>query len=172
MEQSLVLQTLNGLKQRLSEESTLIKQGPKGYVCECKFTFNEPATEKEIEEFESFTNWKLPNGLLDFLHIHNGGRFFEDEYGTFIHLLKLSEMMQYHTDYMPDHYYTIAIYMGSLLIIDSDAVRKGEKAYLHWFEAGEFYKLNDRFDILLNRWIVAQGEPYWTWSLFKFDETV
>ncbi|CAH1200622.1 hypothetical protein PAECIP111893_01509 [Paenibacillus plantiphilus] len=169
MEQSLVLQTLNGLKQRLSGESTLITQDTNGHVNECRFSFNSGVDDKEIEEFEQYTKWKLPDDLLAFLRLHNGGRFFEDEYGTFVHLLKLSEMMQYHTDYMPDHYYTIAIYMGCLLIVDSDAVRRGDKYYLYWFEAGEFYKLNDRFDILFNRWIVAQGEPYWTWSLFKFE---
>lgn len=142
MESSMVEQSLTALKQRLSEHSTLIVQGLKGYVSECKFTFNEPATEKEIEEFESYTNWKLPNGLLDFLRIHNGGDFFEHEYGTYFQFLSLSQMMQYHTDYMPKHYYTIGIHMGNFLIVDSDAVKRGEKYYIYWYEMSEFHNLN------------------------------
>jgi hypothetical protein len=75
-------------------------------------------------------------------------------------------MMIHHYDTMPDHYYTIGIYLGFLLVVDSDAVARGEKYYLYWFELHKFHKINVRFDRLFDHWIVAQGEPYWSWSMY------
>ena len=166
MDISLIEKTLTGLKKRLSDKSTLTVQGPNGYVRECKFSFNPGATEKQLEEFIQYSNWQIPTALITFFRLHNGGDYYEDECGTYFHFLSLSEIMQYHTDYMPDHYYAIAIFMGSILIVDSDAVTRGDKNYLYWFEAGEFYKINVGFDLLFDRWIIAQGEPYWTWDWF------
>ncbi|MWC29776.1 SMI1/KNR4 family protein [Paenibacillus sp. MMS18-CY102] len=161
--------TLEGLKQRLSSHGTLICQANRGYVFEASFEFYEPASQDRIDSFLKSTNWIIPADYRSFLEIHNGAKLFEDSFGTSFKLFSLAEIQAYHTDYMPDDCYAIGMQagMGTLLMIDSTAVRNGSEEYLSWFEAGEFHPVKSNFQLWFDRLVMAQGTVYWGWNIFQ-----
>lgn len=71
MFQSLIHKTLDGLKKRLVNHKMTI-QGENGRVEEVSFSFNEPAADREIQDFIRHTGFRLPDDYQAFLRLHNG----------------------------------------------------------------------------------------------------
>ncbi|WP_026678519.1 hypothetical protein [Fictibacillus gelatini] len=60
MSSNLVEEILNGLKERLDKNNQLLVQANKGYCYTATFTFNDPATIEEIDQFAKNTGWVIP----------------------------------------------------------------------------------------------------------------
>ncbi|CAH1203567.1 hypothetical protein PAECIP111893_02000 [Paenibacillus plantiphilus] len=166
MNNTQVVEIINGLKSRLSEAGTMQVQGSSGHVCENKFVFHPSASEKDIEKFERESGWVLPDSYHEFLILHNGALLFADDYGSSYNLLGTSEIAMNALNVYPARFYPIAVYIdGAYILIDSDAVKNGEQHYLVWFDSGQLYPLALNFEEWLDRLIIAQGYPYWYWNL-------
>ncbi|SDS83825.1 SMI1 / KNR4 family (SUKH-1) [Paenibacillaceae bacterium GAS479] len=169
MKNDLLNDTLQALKNRLSHNGTLKVQVTGGYMYEGTCSFGEGASNDQINEFTQFTRWNLPPDYLDFLILHNGAKLFADPYGSYVHLLSLSEIMQYHKDSFPDNHFVVAMAMDGYLLVDCNRITSSPSDYLVWFEAGSFYDLKMNFTCWLDRLIVAQGEKYWTWNVHLWE---
>ncbi|WP_430791068.1 SMI1/KNR4 family protein [Virgibacillus flavescens] len=121
---TLVTFVLDGLKQRLDQQSSLHLQKTKGTVQKVTCTFNSPADIEKIFLFEKETKWIIPVDLREFLLIHNGAKLFQGEYGGEMHLYSLEEIKSGHLPHMPDHCYPIGYYEGEYLFVDSNQCKK------------------------------------------------
>ena len=74
MFEELIHKTLDGLKKRLVDRKLMI-QGEMGRVEEVGFSFNEPATEEEIQDFSRRAGFRLPDDYRAFLRQRRGRSF-------------------------------------------------------------------------------------------------
>jgi hypothetical protein len=74
MFEELIHKTLDGLKKRLVDRKLMI-QGEMGRVEEVGFSFNEPATEEEIQDFNRRAGFRLPDDYRAFLRQRRGRSF-------------------------------------------------------------------------------------------------
>ncbi|MBP3041058.1 SMI1/KNR4 family protein [Bacillaceae bacterium Marseille-Q3522] len=116
---SFIKLTIQGLKQKLEKDNSLIIQRHKGAVLKVTCKFNEPALIENVIDFEKETGWNIPEDLQRFLLIHNGALIFESEYGGGLHLYSLDEMKSIHLPHMSDYCYPIGCYEGEYLFVDS-----------------------------------------------------
>ncbi|MFJ7668704.1 SMI1/KNR4 family protein [Lysinibacillus sp. NPDC097195] len=170
-EGDIVRQTLQALKKRLEENGDVLQiQSEQGYLYKAKCTFNAPASEKELKDFEQQTGWIIPSDYRAFLKITNGCRLFDDiHYGGEIELYSLQQIIDYNKHF--DQYegcYAIAYIYEKNIVINSSIYSQHNLNYLCWkdhiasFE--ELIPLAMNFELWLDRFIVCQGAPFWWWA--------
>lgn len=137
-EGNIVKQTINSLKRRLNENGNIIQvQTNEGHLYNANCTFNPPASNIDITNFEKSTWLILPVDYKEFLKITNGCRLFDDiKYGGEIELYSLEKIkiIEYaHKGY--DEYegcYDIAYIYQDNIVINSKLVSKDKRNYLFW----------------------------------------
>ena len=60
------MKSIEALKERLSEENTLVVQSERGFIMEVDFLWTELASSLEIEQFENNNELTLPSNFKDF----------------------------------------------------------------------------------------------------------
>lgn len=126
--EELIHKTLDGLKKRLVDRKLTI-QGEMGRVEEVRFSFNEPATEEEIQDFSRRTGFRLPDDYRAFLRHCDGATLFRPWYGGQMELCRLSEVENKLgiVGFFPEHWYPIGRQDGHFLMIDAEKAKKGER---------------------------------------------
>ncbi|MBM7692479.1 hypothetical protein JOC77_001909 [Peribacillus deserti] len=171
-EGSIVKQTLNSLKKRLEEGGDIIPvQSEHGHVYKATCTFNPPASDEEITNFERQTGLLLPSDYKAFLKIANGCRLFDDiEYGGEIELFSLEQIIELNEHY--DQFegcYVIAYIYQDNIVINSKVYSENQKNYLLWKGHIDQFKealpLKMNFELWLDRFVTSQGAKFWWWSL-------
>lgn len=173
---SIVTQTLDSLKRRLSDnENTIHSQAEQGYVYHATCTFNPPATEKEMNAFEEQTGWVLPPDYRAFLRITNGCRLFDDVHtGGELELYSLQQIIEYNKQENPyEGCYDIAYICQDHIVVHSSSYLQNDKNYLYWkgqlesFE--EAQSLGSNFELWLDRLVVCQGAKFWWWPIYTAE---
>ena len=175
-EGSIAKQTLNTLKKRLKENENIIQiQGEGGYLAKVECTFNPPASDEEIKNFERQTGLILPNDYKEFLKISNGCRLFDDiESGGEIELYSLDQIIDLNEHY--DEFegcFAIAYIYQDNIVINSKHYSDAKKNYLFWkghidqFE--EAIPLEMNFELWLDRFIISSGAKFWSWSIYTAE---
>ncbi|GGI11580.1 SMI1/KNR4 family protein [Gottfriedia solisilvae] len=175
-EGSIVKRTLDSLKKRLEENGNIIQiQVEEGYLSRVECTFNPPASDEEIKDFEKKTGLILPNDYKEFLKISNGCRLFDDiESGGEIELYSLEQIIEYneYNDEFEGCYDIAYIYQDNI-VINSKYVIEKKKNYLFWkghidqFE--EAIPLEMNFELWLDRFIISSGTKFWSWSIYTAE---
>lgn len=175
-EGSIVKETLKALRKRLEENGDVIQiQGEGGYLAKVNCTFNPPASDEKIRDFERKTGLVLPNDYKEFLKISNGCRLFDDiEHGGEIELYSLDQIIDLNEHYDEfDGCFDIAYIYQDNIVIKSKHYNEGEKNYLFWkghidqFE--EATPLDMNFELWLDRFIISSGSKFWWWSIYTAD---
>ncbi|WP_046174110.1 SMI1/KNR4 family protein [Domibacillus indicus] len=175
-EGSIVKQTLHSLKKRLEENSGVIQiQSEQGHIYKAVCTFNDPASDGEITEFEQKTGLLLPRDYKAFLKITNGCRLFDDsEYGGEIELYSLAQILEWNGDYGEgEGCFDIAYIYQDNIVIDSKQYAENQKNYLLWkshidpFSEAEPLGMN--FELWLDRFIMSQGAKFWWWPIYTAE---
>jgi len=96
---SYVAQNLDILKSQLTD-GKMVQHYPNAHVFHTRCTFNEPATQEQIDDLKKRTNWNLPKQYEGFLLYTNGVHLFRDKYGSGFHMLALNEIEICHHDYI------------------------------------------------------------------------
>jgi hypothetical protein len=165
---SLVASILKALKDRLDENNSMAVQLDKGGVYRAVFTFNPPATEQEVVQFENEMNVRLPADFRSFLLLHNGAQLFQDEKtGGGYKLLSLERIKDRYHKFkdMPKNLLPVSRNNGDYFFIDADRVRRGSRNYLVRFDhEDDPCDVNLNFETWLDRLIISQGAAFWEWE--------
>ena len=172
MFENLVELSLNGLKKRLDNDNTLIKQAEWGYAELSKCFFRPPATQNEIDSFFDELNLALPNDFRQFLLIHNGAVLFDFEIFGYQQIFKHYIQWGY-KELIPQGWYPIGCDNGDMLFIDSNKCGDRESTYLYWTEClfvDSAIDIKMNFERWLERFCICNGEKYWLWQ-FETSKT-
>ncbi|MCI2256170.1 SMI1/KNR4 family protein [Domibacillus sp. PGB-M46] len=171
-EGSIVQKTLNALKTRLEQNDNVIDvQSEQGHVYKATCTFNHPASDEEINDFENKTGLILPPDYKAFLRITNGCRLFNDiEHGGEIELYSLEQILELNEHYDElDGCYDIAYIYQDNIVINSKLYSENQKNYLLWKDHTEQFTeaepLQMNFELWLDRFVMSQGEKFWSWFI-------
>ncbi|MDQ0229220.1 SMI1/KNR4 family protein [Metabacillus malikii] len=172
-EGNIVKQTINSLIKRLNENGNIIQvQTNEGYLYNANCTFNPPASDIDISNFEKSTGLILPVDYKEFLKMTNGCRLFDDiNYGGEIELYSLEKIIEFnHKGYDEcEGCYDIAYIYQDNIVINSKLVSQDKRNYLFWKDHIEqFYDavpLKMNFELWFDRFVVCQGAKFWWWSL-------
>ncbi|APM37845.1 SMI1/KNR4 family protein [Clostridium kluyveri] len=165
------------LKERTSTRNTLSYTDIFGQTIEVGFSWNNPASEEEIHEFESLNNIKLPKNYKEFLKVSNGAVIYEDiEYGgSGYKILGLDEILKSTKDKkewgydLKDFYIVFAEVMGNsdFLLFDLKKSEDKGKDYIIDGDTGysvdEWEYIKGNFSHFINRLITTNGSVYWRW---------
>lgn len=158
------MEAIESLKNRL-EQNTLIVHREEGYVEKETFNFYPPASEKEFKRLPGYA----PKELIAFLKIHNGADLFvHPEYGGGTHFFSVSEILEHIKKWeCPKFFLPIGTGLDGLWIVcqsvpgtDENFIWVGE--FIDFKD--EFHKLDIDYTTWLERYIVAQGDPFWEGS--------
>ncbi|KAB2399843.1 MULTISPECIES: SMI1/KNR4 family protein [Bacillus cereus group] len=178
MRNSIVLKTLNILKQRLNNENNkLIVQNEQGNTSVVTCSFNLPVEQKDIEVFENNTGWTIPLDYKTFLQQHNGARIFEMllegniNIGGGIRVFSLDEIKITHSNLqLPKNIYPIAHLHEVYLLVDNERVINGNLNYLILTDdALGLHYLQYNFEVFLDRFVVSQGSNFWRWNISAME---
>jgi cell wall assembly regulator SMI1 len=146
-------------------------QAEEGYILNATCTFNPPASDSEIFNFEQHTGYSLLADYKRFLKISNGCRLFDHvTYGGEIQLYSLQEIIDYNQAY--DAFegcftFTIAYVYQDHIVINSKWVLQNDQHYMYWkghiesFDEARPFSMN--FETWLDCFIVCQGAKFWLW---------
>lgn len=169
---NLVELTLNALRQRLDNDGRLKIQAEFGYCEMAKCSFNPPTTAKEIDNFFSAYNLKVPYDYKQFLLLHNGARLFVSPGGGF-ELFGLDEIYKLYIEYdyiniIPEGWFPIGTDNGDMLFINSTKYTNSrECGYLFWTEmlfVDDALELDLSFERWLEKFIITNGVQFWNWK--------
>lgn len=175
-EGSIVIQTLNTLKKRLNENHNILQiQDKEGYLYNANCTFNPPASEEEIQNFEKQTGLLIPPDYKAFLKITNGCRLFDDiTFGGEIELYSLKQIIELNEHY--ERYegcYDIAYISQDNIVINSESYSQNKRNYLFWKSQIESFEeaapLESNFELWLDRFVVSQGSKFWWWPIYTAE---
>ncbi|NPC93412.1 SMI1/KNR4 family protein [Bacillus sp. WMMC1349] len=160
-EGKLVKMTIACLKKTVSKYGTfpMLIQG--GDVLEDPyFYFNDPATDKQIDDLEKALNVKLPKDYKVFLGLHNGIEFIDG-----IEVLSIKDVLTYNEiQDLPKGYILIGYHDAGHYIIDTNKYHKGLD-YMYYKDGlddmNEAEALGSSFEIWLDRILSANGNKYW-----------
>ncbi|KHL92947.1 hypothetical protein QW71_26530 [Paenibacillus sp. IHB B 3415] len=168
----LIVASLDALKKTMQNNIPFQIQRNLGYYLKCSFSFSKSANSKEIEDFESETNLKLPEDYKFFLSLHNGMELYKDveESAPHWHIFGIDEILDALEKYpTPEHVYTIAKFDQTLICVNSDYVKDGKKGYLldqsiYTSSHNDGDPLHLNFELWLDRLLVSQGDHFWLWN--------
>ncbi|KRF54827.1 hypothetical protein ASG97_05380 [Bacillus sp. Soil745] len=169
--------TLSGLKKLLDNNEQMKTISEEGEVGSVSCSFNAPIQTTEIELFERENNIKLPEDYKAFLTLHNGARIYEliaeDDIniGGGLEIFSLDEIKEYQEiEYLSEHGIPIAHLLNDCyLILDTEKLKSGNPNYLCIMEFTELSSLNLNFEIFLDRYIISQGEVFWSWPIYTAE---
>ncbi|MDM5283702.1 SMI1/KNR4 family protein [Peribacillus castrilensis] len=169
--------TLTGLKKLLNSNDQMKIISYEGEVREITCSFNSEAVTAEIEKFENENSIKLPEDYKEFLTLHNGARIYEsieedgEKLGDGLEIFSLDEIKQYQEiEYLSEHGIPIAHLLNDCyLILDTEKLKSGDPNYLNILEFTELSSLNLNFEIFLDRYIISQGEAFWSWPIYTAE---
>lgn len=169
--------TLSGLKKLLDKNEQMKTISEEGEVGSVSCSFNAPIQTTEIELFERENNIKLPEDYKAFLTLHNGARIYEliaeDDIniGGGLEIFSLDEIKEYQEiEYLSEHGIPIAHLLNDCyLILDTEKLKSGNPNYLCIMEFTELSSLNLNFEIFLDRYIISQGEVFWSWPIYTAE---
>jgi hypothetical protein len=169
--------TLSGLKKLLNTNDQMKIISYEGEVREITCSFNSEAVASEIEKFENENSIKLPEDYKAFLTLHNGARIYEsidedgDKLGDGLEIFSLDEIKEYQEiEYLSEHGIPIAhLLEDCYLILDTDKLKGGDPNYLNIMEFTDLSSLNLNFEIFLDRYIISQGEAFWSWPIYTAE---
>lgn len=175
-----VHKTVNGLKSLLDEKGAIKLFCSEGDTMECLVTFSpDKATLNEIQNFEAKHQITLPEDYQKFITLHNGAKIFEilsdgENIGGGLRLFSLEEIeeeLKYEDLFEGINGIPIGYLLEEChLMIDKDKINQGDPNYLYIFESGlEYNPLNLNFEIFLDRYILANGEPFWDWRYYTAE---
>jgi hypothetical protein len=147
-----------------------------GEVREVTCSFNTEAITAEIEKFEN-ENSKLPEDYKAFLTLHNGARIYESigedggKLGDGLEIFSLNEIKEHQEiEYLSEHGIPIAHLLNDCyLILDTEKLKVGDPNYLNIMEFTDLSSLNLNFEIFLDRYIISQGEAFWSWPIYTAE---
>ncbi|ASS95134.1 hypothetical protein BS1321_15195 [Peribacillus simplex NBRC 15720 = DSM 1321] len=161
-----VEEAINQMKKKLAENNQVIEVNEDGFIYKATCTFNSPASDEQIHSFEKKTGLLLPEDYKEFLKITNGCRLFDNvESGGENDLYSLDDIINYTYENSYEGCYKVACIYQDNIVIDGEAVAKGDKEYLMVkghiddFEEGE--KLHMGFAEWIEQFISHQGEKFW-----------
>ncbi len=171
------MKSIETLKNRLTNNSTLFVQSEGGFAGEMGFEWRNPATDFEIKDFEARHNIALPNDFKDFLKISNGAMFFKDvQYGQWgCKIYGLDEVIKITNEVkgwgyeLKPEWLVFATWLGDcdILVFDLKKSEAGANNYIVDGEQGErvedWVNIKGNFEKWIDRLIVAQGSKYWRW---------
>lgn len=169
--------TLSGLKQLLDNNEQMKTISEEGEVYTVSCSFNAPIKITEVEMFESEHDIKLPEDYKALLTLHNGARIYEsidedgDKLGDGLAIFSLDEIKEYQEiEYLSEHGIPIAHLLNDCyLILDTEKLKSGNPNYLCIMEFTELSSLNLNFEIFLDRYIISQGEVFWSWPIYTAE---
>ncbi|NPC93411.1 SMI1/KNR4 family protein [Bacillus sp. WMMC1349] len=169
--------TLNGLKKRLNEKNEITLFCTEGDSCETVCSFHEPASDKEIRDFEEIASVKLPSDYKAFLKLHNGADIFDllsegSNIGGGLHLFNLNQVNHdlHELTHLEEEYIPIAhLLEGSHLLIDQRILKKERRNYLVLFSGIDYEPLNLNFELFMDRYILSQGQNFWEWPIYTAE---
>lgn len=175
-----VHKTVNGLKSLLDEKGAIKLFCSEGDIMEFLVTFSQDkATLNDIQSFEAKHQLTLPQDYQKFMTLHNGAKIFEilsdgENIGGGLQLFSLEEIeeeLKYEDLFEGINGIPIGYLLEEChLMIDKDKVNQGDPNYLYIFESGlEYNPLNLNFEIFLDRYILANGEPFWDWRYYTAE---
>jgi len=148
-----------------------------GYQLNCSFSFSRPAEPQEIEDFQTETDFLLPDDYKFFLSLHNGAQLYMDVEGIepHWHIFGIDEIQDALEKYpTPDHIYIIAKYDQTLICVNNTYVKEGRRDYL--FDQSIYTVSRDNaeplelnFELWLDRLLVSQGDHFWLWKSITPD---
>ncbi|MCF2946428.1 SMI1/KNR4 family protein [Paenibacillus tarimensis] len=173
----LINKTLKSLKKRLNNNNDLLElQLGEGYLTEAKCTFNEPINEKDLLDFEKEFGLRIPEDYYNFLTITNGCSLFDHpEYGGEASIYRWQDTMDAtYEDPKEGHKKLIIAYIyQDEIVIDLKAYNEGLSNYLmvkgHIDHFHQARPLNMNFELWFDRFIICQGEKFWTWPIYTAD---
>ncbi|MFC7372570.1 SMI1/KNR4 family protein [Fictibacillus iocasae] len=163
---------LAGLKNRLHDGKLMI-QSSGGYCYEAECLFHEPLTEYVMQQFERQTLFTLPKEYRQFLLLHNGMTLFKGTFEGHIELYRLEDIPNHYktfrdafSSYLDDDKkdsYPIGYYTNiGMIMIHNGKAKDGKEDYL-WITSIDSIVLPHHFQTWLDRTIISQGSPYWSW---------
>ncbi|MGY3312859.1 hypothetical protein ACV242_001355 [Peribacillus simplex] len=169
--------TLTGLKKMLNSNDQMKIISYEGEVREITCSFNSEAATAEIEKFENENSIKLPEDYKAFLTLHNGARIYEsieedgEKLGDGLEIFSLDEIKEYQEiEYLSEHGIPIAHLLNDCyLILDTEKLKSGDPNYLNILAFTELSSLNLNFEIFLDRYIISQGEAFWSWPIYTAE---
>ena len=169
--------TLSGLKQLLNNNDQMKSVVEEGEVYNVSCSFNPPIKTTEIETFESEHDIKLPEDYKAFLKLHNGARIYESvdddgvNIGGGLHLFSLDDIKEtQEVEYISEHGIPIAhLLEDCYLILDIEKLKSRDPNYLNILEFTDIKILNLNFEIFLDRYIISQGVPFWSWPIYTAE---
>ncbi|MGI2326698.1 SMI1/KNR4 family protein [Planococcus sp. YIM B11945] len=136
---------------------------------------NPPAEEVAIAELERQIGYQLPQDYRSFLLEYNGGwiyQFISDlgsQGGGGLKVFSLPELKE-RLDYMEVYpgFLPIGIVYDHYLAISLEAVEKEDPNYLYRIDNDDGPQtLPLNFHLFLDRFVVAQGAPFWDWPIYN-----
>lgn len=169
--------TLSGLKKLLDNNEQMKTISEEGEVYTVSCSFNAPIKTTEVEMFESEHDIKLPKDYMAFLTLHNGARIYESvdddgvNIGGGLEIFSLDEIKEHQEiEYISEHGIPIAHLLNDCyLILDTEKLKVGDPNYLNILEFTDIKILNLNFEIFLDRYIISQGVPFWSWPIYTAE---
>ncbi|MDM5210675.1 SMI1/KNR4 family protein [Peribacillus sp. NJ4] len=169
--------TLSGLKELLNKKDQMKTVSDEGEVGNVSCSYNAPIKPTEVEMFESENNIKLPEDYKAFLTLHNGARIYElidDDsvnIGGGLHLFSLNEVKEaQELEIIGEQGIPIGhLLEDCFLILDKEKLKVEDPNYLQILEFTELSSLNLNFEIFLDRYIISQGVPFWSWPIYTAE---
>ncbi|NMO96645.1 SMI1/KNR4 family protein [Paenibacillus lemnae] len=160
--------TINSLR-ALYVDGTRKIQGDEGYLYNSELIFYEPSSDIDIARLlDSYS--PLPDDYLSFLSITNGFRPFSNvELSGEIEIFSINEVFNSNESLSDPTKVIVACVYDDYFIIDTNAVAQGNKEYMYLLEGisdfDDARSLYCDFQTWLDRFVMAQGNKYWTWRV-------
>ncbi|MBX4262816.1 SMI1/KNR4 family protein [Clostridium estertheticum] len=165
------------LKEKTSTRNTLSYTDIFGQTIEVGFSWKNPASEEEINEFESSNNIKLPKRYKEFLKVSNGAVIYEDieDGGSGYRILGLTEILEstkHRIEWgydLKDYCIVFAEVMGNSDFLLFDLKKSEDKGNDYIIDGDTGYPVDEweyvkgDFFHFINRLITTNGSMYWRW---------
>ncbi|KQY84137.1 hypothetical protein ASD24_10155 [Paenibacillus sp. Root52] len=170
----LIYKTIDSLKKRLDNNNLLELQLQEGYLTQATCTFNEPADESDLIEFQRTLGYELPNDYINFLKISNGCSLFDHpQYGGEAYLYKWQDIQEATYESSNEGYLKIAYIYQDNIVINLKKYSEGSNNYLmvkgHIDNFDESRPFNMNFELWFDRFIISQGDKFWDWSIYTAE---
>ncbi|WP_338542385.1 SMI1/KNR4 family protein [Paenibacillus tundrae] len=170
----LIYKTIDSLKKRLENNNLLELQLQEGYLTQATCTFNEPADESDLIEFQRKLGFELPNDYINFLKISNGCSLFDHpQHGGEAYLYKWQDIQEATYESSNEGYLKIAYIYQDNIVIDLKKYSEGSnnylmvKGYIDNFDESRPFNMN--FELWFDRFIISQGDKFWDWSVYTAE---
>ncbi|MBU9721286.1 MULTISPECIES: SMI1/KNR4 family protein [Bacillaceae] len=164
---------LRSLKRQLDNDNLIAVHDWSGLYPKKGIRLNSPVNPNELEKLMSKTGWSFPTDYIDFLSLHNGGKFFTYEFGSAFELYPIEELTnQYnllnkslsHIDFLQKEKWIPIGYVtdiGQVVLVYSHFSSKDRESV--FIIDTDIVDCECDFKTWLDRMITVQGNLYWEW---------